>query len=316
MLNAKRNVISVAAAIGRYGRDIVLLVGEQSDNASQISETGHNFNNIGGNVKVIVKGISPKQYRDDLNALEKALTNRHEKIIAELKASHDEEKQTILIRDKQILEKELVAVREKMANLEASYLQCITHLQQQIDELNDYQHMFSDEVLREAQQALANGDDSQAKAIYIKNTQLKKIMDKQAAKAEFALSKMAEEKIQYKEAYQHYQQAVKRNEKNTEYLLYADRLADYLAFYDQAIAYYEAALKLQLKAKGGALLEVAVLWNNLDLVWGNKGEYDKAIGYYEKALVSLKRSLGDAHPNTLLVKENLEFVKRRFAQSD
>jgi len=279
---------------------------QKADNVVQVSEQGHNFNNIGGDV---VLGISRKQYREDLNELERELVARYEKTLAELKATHDKNKQAELLHQKQIHEKALAKVREQKIDLEASYQHKMTYLQKQIDELNDYQHMFSDEVLTEAQQALAKGDESKAKAIYEQVIQIAKVMDKQAAKAEFALGEMARENIDYYAAHKHYQNAVKRDEGNAKYLLAAGFLAAELAFYGQAIAYYDAALMLEVKHKGEAAPEVARLWNNLGLVWGDKGELDKAIGYYEKALESFKRNLGDLHPTTLTVKRGLDLVK-------
>ena len=52
---------------------------QTSDNVTQATQQGHNFNNIGGDVNITVKGISRKEYRDDLNALEKKLKQEYEK---------------------------------------------------------------------------------------------------------------------------------------------------------------------------------------------------------------------------------------------
>ena len=218
------------------------------------------------------------------------------KTIKDLNAAHKKDKRQSPGHIKGIQEKQLQALRKKLSTLEESYSQRVETLQQQIIGLNEYSYLFSKDILREAQVALAKGDDSKAKDIYTKITQLAKVMDKQAAKAEFNLGKMAEDNIDYRNAYQHYQQAVKRDEHNPEYLLAAGRLARFIALQNQAIDYYQAALAIQIKAKGAESTEVALLWSKLGKAWVNKGQYDKAIGYYEKALASDLKTLGPGHP--------------------
>lgn len=209
---------------------------QKSDKVTQTTQQGHNFNNIVGDINFNVKGISPKQYRDDLNALEEGLKQKHAKTIADLKASHSSDKRQSLEHSRQIQEKELKAIQSKMANLQESYQQHVNNLQQQINGLNEFNYLSSPDVLREAQVALAKGDTSKARVIYTRITQLAKVVDKQAAKAAFNLGKMAEDNIDYRGAYENYKEAAKRAEHNPKYLLKAGDLADTIALYDAAIA--------------------------------------------------------------------------------
>ena len=49
---------------------------QKTGNVTQVATQGHNFNNIAGDVNFTIKGISRKQYRDDLNALENELKQK------------------------------------------------------------------------------------------------------------------------------------------------------------------------------------------------------------------------------------------------
>ena len=269
---------------------------QKTGNVTQVTTQGHNFNNIGGDVNYTVTGISPKQYRDDLNTLERELTEKYEKTIAERNAAHQSDKRRELEQARLIQEKELTVLRERMATLDESYKRRVETLQQQINDLNEYSYLVSPDALREAQEALAQGDDSKAKEIYTKITQLAKVVDKQAAKASYNLGKMAEEAIDYYGAYQHFKDAVKRDESNPDYLMAAGRLAIKIALYDESIGYYKAVLATLIKELGATTDDVGILWNKLGLAWYYKGQYDKAIRYYERALASDLRVYGSDHP--------------------
>ena len=280
---------------------------QTSNQITQIAQEGHNFNNIVGSIN-FVKGISPKQYREDLNILEKSLTKKYKKTIANLKVSLSSDKRQALVYARQTQEKELNVIKNRMANLQESYQQRVENLQLQINELNEFSYLYSPDVLRKAQVALANGDTSEASEIYTRITQLAKVVDKQAAKAEFNLGKIAEDNFDYQGAYQHYKSAAKRAEDNPSYLSKAGSLAETIAMYDKAIDYYEVALELLMKANSKKTSDVAALWGNLGVVWASKGQYDKAIGYYEKALASDLSTFGPQHPSVATHWNNLGSV--------
>ena len=63
--------------------------------------------------------------------------------------------------------------------------------------------------------------------------------------------------------------------------------------YDEAIEYFQKALKINLKMLGPEHPDVAVIYNNLGLAYTGKGEYIKAIEYLQKALkIDLKCPFG------------------------
>jgi len=80
------------------------------------------------------------------------------------------------------------------------------------------------------------------------------------------------------------------------------------ANYDKAIEYHEKSLAIRLKVHGDQHPDTGISYNNLGLVWKNKGEYDKAIEYHEKSLAIYLKVHGDQHPSTGSSYNNLGVV--------
>ena len=66
----------------------------------------------------------------------------------------------------------------------------------------------------------------------------------------------------------------------------------------KAIDFYERDLKITVAALGENHPDVAASYNNLGVVYKNKGEYDKAIDFYERSLSINIASLGLEHPES------------------
>ena len=56
-------------------------------------------------------------------------------------------------------------------------------------------------------------------------------------------------------------------------------------------------------------------YNNIGLVYFNKGEYEKAIGFYNKALKILISTVGENHPYVEICNDNLERAKKKLNNS-
>ena len=69
----------------------------------------------------------------------------------------------------------------------------------------------------------------------------------------------------------------------------------YLAQYDKAKSYYEAALQLALK-NGERNADVSTSYNNIGAVLDDQGKYTEALVYYQKALEIFKEIYGERHP--------------------
>ncbi|MDE6784003.1 MAG: tetratricopeptide repeat protein, partial [Ruminococcus sp.] len=75
--------------------------------------------------------------------------------------------------------------------------------------------------------------------------------------------------------------------------------------YDKALEYYEKALKICESVLGKEHPNTATTYNNIAVVYQDKGEYDKALEYYEKALKICESVLGKTHPLTVAISQNI-----------
>ena len=75
--------------------------------------------------------------------------------------------------------------------------------------------------------------------------------------------------------------------------------------YDQALEYYQKALKIRLKKLGANHPDVATCYNNIAIVYKNQGKYDQALEYYQKALKIRLKKLGADHPDVAMSYNNI-----------
>ena len=64
-------------------------------------------------------------------------------------------------------------------------------------------------------------------------------------------------------------------------------------------------LEGDLKTLGPEHPKVAIIWNNLGLVWHHKEDHDKAIDYFEKALQIDFKNFSPAHPQVAIRWNNM-----------
>jgi len=67
-------------------------------------------------------------------------------------------------------------------------------------------------------------------------------------------------------------------------------------------------LAIRLKTLGGEHPYVADSYNNIGVVWKNKGEYDKALDFYQKSLEIKLKTLGGEHPSVADSYNNIGLV--------
>jgi len=79
--------------------------------------------------------------------------------------------------------------------------------------------------------------------------------------------------------------------------------------YNEAVKYYQRALKIDIKKLGIEHPDVAGDYHNLGVAYSNQGNYDKAIEYYQKAYRIAAKRLGINHPDTKRYKSNLDSMK-------
>jgi tetratricopeptide (TPR) repeat protein len=67
--------------------------------------------------------------------------------------------------------------------------------------------------------------------------------------------------------------------------------------YEEALSYYEKALKIRQRSLPPNHPDLAMSYNNIGLVYYNMGDYPKALSSYEKALEIQQQSLPPNHPH-------------------
>ena len=264
-------------------------IDQTATNQKQTTANGHNFNNVIGNIKI--SGISLADHENSLRRREKEIREEYKETINKLSQAQVEERVELNLK-KIVLEKQLSEIDSQIANLKDSYEKRIAALQTQINDLKDNASFFSEDVLKDAQIALAKGDDSKANDLYTKITLLAKIMDKQVAKAEYQLGLIALRAINYNIAYPHFKEAVKRDENNADYLSKAGELASTLALYSEAEPLLKRALALKEKALGSEHPNVAENLNSLAELYRLQGQYQQAEPLYKHALTINENMLG------------------------
>jgi tetratricopeptide (TPR) repeat protein len=73
---------------------------------------------------------------------------------------------------------------------------------------------------------------------------------------------------------------------------------------DKALGFYEESLRLQTDEK-----EKASTYNNIAIIYGNKGDYQKAVEYFQKA-IEISERYGDYHKASMM-KLNIGDTYRR-----
>jgi tetratricopeptide (TPR) repeat protein len=99
---------------------------------------------------------------------------------------------------------------------------------------------------------------------------------------------------------------------HAEAMVLIDKIAKYLmdakAEYSKAEPLYQRSVAIREKALGKDHPEVAVLLNNLALLYRIQGHYAEAEPLYQRSLVILEKALGKDHPNVANSLNNLAFL--------
>ena len=85
--------------------------------------------------------------------------------------------------------------------------------------------------------------------------------------------------------------------------------------YQHSLEYYLKALTIDLRVFDTNSLRIARDYNNIGLSYHYQMNYSQAFENYQKALDIFERLLGIDHPNTKVVKRNIEAVKEAMAQN-
>jgi len=81
--------------------------------------------------------------------------------------------------------------------------------------------------------------------------------------------------------------------------------------YSKALEYYGKSLEIKKKALSENHPSLATSYNNIGMVYDSMGEYSGALDYFDRALDIWQLSLPSNHPNIQVVKESIDFVKKK-----
>lgn len=70
-------------------------------------------------------------------------------------------------------------------------------------------------------------------------------------------------------------------------------------------------LENDCNAFGNLVRKLDKIYDNIGVVYDDKGDYDRALEYYLKAYNIFKQKLGAVHPYTKMAEENIELVKSK-----
>ncbi|SFK39099.1 Tetratricopeptide repeat-containing protein [Nitrosomonas aestuarii] len=240
-----------------------------------------------GDVRI---GLTLQQYEAGLKRREKEVEIRYIK-------AH--------VNDQRHLEAQLYAIQSQLQDTRQSYQTHIDDLRKRIAQLESIRTQVSDELLNQAQQALAGGNTQQVeRLLHLMESQSAGVNHVTAA-ASYQRCQIARDEIRYREAFTLCQRAVQLVPDRIDYLSDLADLAYTLGEYKKTITYYEQVLDNSLKTYGKDHADVAISRNNLGTVWDALGEYQKAIGYYEQALASDIKTYGEHHPDVAVDRNNL-----------
>lgn len=79
--------------------------------------------------------------------------------------------------------------------------------------------------------------------------------------------------------------------------------------YELSLEYYKKALIIEKKVFGKEHPYIAMIYNNMAVVYEYQGLNTKAIEYYEKAFQIRKKLYGEDHPSTLSLSNNISRLK-------
>ncbi|PCJ19971.1 MAG: hypothetical protein COB04_05140 [Gammaproteobacteria bacterium] len=235
-------------------------------------------------------GYSIEKHQEILEKEKKQLRSELEKL-------HRSE-QINLSKDKKILEYKLVEVERQLEHLAESYLERVDFLESTIKELETFSGTVDDELLAEAKIEVRQGKTDKVDQLYQQVENQAQVFVDRAAKAAFERGRIAEENIDFKHTYQHYERATELSPNNPEYLGFAGTIANIVAENENAseIEWEENVLALYLE-KQALSVNIAKPRNNQGKAWQALGEYQKAIGHYEQNLINDLNGLGSAWHN-------------------
>lgn len=246
-----------------------------------------------------------------LDRLQQNITReQYEEKLKQQKKEIKEKYTSALVKQKFFYEKVLWDTDRKLTNLQQSYDKTIQQFAEIYAELESLKQQpdISVRWIQQAEAGLLTGDTQVVDAIFkqIQEQAEQGIQtSQQGAAAHYRRGIIAEDALRYKEAYDHFMQAVHWQPEHAHYLYAAGSMAFKIGQYQQSIANNIPLLRHYLEQEGAYAPEVAMLYNQLGSAWGRLDKYRKAIRYYKQAIDSGLKIYGEGHPHVATYRNNL-----------
>ncbi len=268
-----------------------------------------------GNVTATVNnyGLTKEQYEEGQNKLLDELAAKLQNADAGQRA---------------LLERQLQAVQEKLADTEKSYAEELEKRKSADEALAQMKGQLPDEQLKQAKLKLAQGETAAAEKAF------DAVVDKEGgavALAAYQSGQLAEGRLDYDKALRQYKKAVALEENKPEYLNAASEMARTMADlgaalnnlaalyyaqgrYSNAEPLYKQSLEISEKTLGKDHPNVAATLNKMAELYKNQGKYKEAELLYQRCLAIFREKFQNGHQNIDVVQKNYDELKRKMAE--
>ena len=270
------------------------------------SQTQNLANQSGGNaagrdVNIIhnhTNGEDQERYRQSVERHINDLTSRLER------ANQDK---GALDADKQRLQNEINDLRAKLCDIEASFDAAKERADNLAAQLTAMSNQVDPEQLAQARGLLAEFDFDGAEKILTQIVNDQELNVRQSAAAFYGLGEIAEERVNWRDALEHYQRAYGQDPTLEHQQAYA-RLCWRMGRWDEAFPLLKDILEKVGAESGKEGLEYVSALNNFATIYEHTGRFDEAEPLYDQALAIHRRVLGAEHPNTKIMRGNYEVL--------
>ena len=219
--------------------------------------------------------------------------------------------------DKQRLQNEINDLRAKLFDIEASFDAAKERADNLAAQLTALSNQVDPEQLAQARGLLAEFDFHGAEKILTQIVDDQELNVRQSAAAFYGLGEIAEERVNWQDALEHYQRAYGHDPTLEHQKAYA-RLCWRMGRWEEALSLYKDILKLTEAEHGTSGNEDATSLNNLAVIYDDTGRYKDAERLHDEALSIRRRLLGADHPDTARSLNNLAGLYRvqgRYAEA-
>ena len=239
-----------------------------------------------------------ERYRQSVERQINDLTSRLE---------HANQDKGVLDADKRQLQGEINDLRAKLFDIAASYKAAKERGDNLAAQLTAMSNQVDPEQLAQARGLLAEFDFDGTERILTQIVNAQELNVRQSAAAFYGLGQIAEERVNWQDALDHYKRAYGQDTTLVNQRAYA-RLCWLIGRWEGALPLHKDILEQVAAEYGKASIEYATALNNLATIYEHTGRFDEAEPLYDQALAIHRRVLGAEHPNTKIMRGNYEVL--------